>query len=58
MRRSYIVVAHYADGTRVTDYTLKGEAHHAGVTLRRQGINAFVYPTDLAQEFKLDPRNK
>jgi hypothetical protein len=54
----YILIARCADGTKVTDYPTKGEAYRAGMALRREGVNAFVYPADLALEFKLDPRVK
>ena len=52
----YIVVAHNADGPKVTDYATKKEAHAAGQELRRQGIKAFAHSEKDAKKLGLDPR--
>ncbi len=52
----YIVVAHLADGVRVTDHATKKAAHDAGMAFRRRGVVAFAYTAADAIKFGLDPR--
>lgn len=52
----YLVVAHYADGPKVTEHASKRAAHDAGTALRRAGVTAFAYPAALAQTFGHDAR--
>ena len=55
---AHIVVAHHADGPKVTDHASKKAAMARGKELRAQGVTAVVHSAENARKFGLDPRNQ
>lgn len=53
---THIVVAHLADGVKVTEHPSKIEACRVGMAHRKAGVDAFVYGIEFAAKFGLDPR--
>jgi len=52
----WIVAAYLADGSVVTEHATKRAAELYGTTLRREGVDAFVFSSAHAAQFGLDPR--
>lgn len=55
---THIVVAHLADGERVTEHPSKAAALRDARKHRAGGVDAYVYGVDFAAKFGLDPRKK
>lgn len=53
---TYLVVAHLADGSIVTEHATKRAATLYGSTLRRAGVDAFVFSKVHAAKYGTDPR--
>lgn len=56
MKTPHIVVAHLADGPKATDHASKAAAVRAAKALLATGTQAYVYSTETANRFGLDPR--
>lgn len=55
---THIVIAHLADGERVTEHPSKAEAMRVGTAHRKAGVLAFVHSIEFAAKFGLDPRTR